>query len=72
MCLSTIVLANIRSIVFGVKDNYMASDRAIAAVEHLRVRVHNYVGGVLAGESRELFLRFGFQDDLRVITEGRH
>ncbi len=72
MCLSTIVLANIRSIVFGLKDNYMASERAIASVEHLRVRVRDYLGGVLAAESRDLFLRFGFEDDLRVITEGRH
>ncbi len=71
MCLATIVLANIRSIVYGLKDNYMQSDKAIAAVEHMRVRVHNYLGGVMAEESRQLFLRFGFESDLRVITEGR-
>ncbi len=72
MCLATIALANIRSIVYGLKDDYMASDKAIAAVEHLRVRVHNYLGGVLAAESRELFLRYGFESDLRVMTQGHH
>lgn len=51
MCVTSIVMANIRNIVFAVEDGYMDVENLIASNTYLKERVHNYVGGVLEEKS---------------------
>ncbi len=70
MCLSTIILANIRSIVFGVKDNYMATREMIEKIPYLKERVHNYKGGVLEAECIKALKSYGNEEDMEIISKG--
>lgn len=54
MCLTTIVLANIRNVVFSVEDKYMEMARFIDHNHYIKKRLHHYLGGVLAEESTQL------------------
>ncbi|WP_268892795.1 deaminase [Geobacillus sp. TFV-3] len=54
MCLSTIVMANIRHVVFAVKDQYMNMDPFIASNPYIKDRLYHYVGGVLKEVSEKL------------------
>ena len=54
MCLSTIVMANIRSVVYATEDKYMNMKPFIHSNPYIEKRVHNYLGGVLEGRSIEL------------------
>lgn len=54
MCLPTIVMANIRNIVYALDDHYMETKQMISCTDYLKKRVHNYIGGVLAEESLHL------------------
>lgn len=54
MCLATIVMANIRHVVFAVKDQYMNMDPFIASNPYIKDRLYHYVGGVLKEESEKL------------------
>lgn len=51
MCLPTIVMANIRHIVFATKDHYMDTESLIESHDYLKKRVHTYIGGILEEES---------------------
>jgi tRNA(adenine34) deaminase len=51
MCLTTIVMANIRNIVFSIEDKYLDMDHFIHSTPYIKKRLHNYLGGVLAEES---------------------
>jgi tRNA(Arg) A34 adenosine deaminase TadA len=57
MCLGTIVLANIRSVVFAVKDKYMQMDGYFQH-PYIQKRVHHYVGGVLRDQSLALLQKY--------------
>jgi tRNA(adenine34) deaminase len=70
MCLSTIVLSNIRSIVFGVADRYMATREIIEKVGYIRERVHHYLGGVREAECLAALKQYGTPEDVKVITTG--
>ncbi|MFD1017641.1 nucleoside deaminase [Thalassobacillus hwangdonensis] len=54
MCLSTIVMANIRHVVFATKDHYMAMDRFIASNPYIEKRIHTYESGILEDKSQHL------------------
>lgn len=58
MCLPTIVLANIRNIVYALDDHYMETKQMISNTDYLKKRVHNYIGGVLAEESLNLLKKY--------------
>ena len=62
MCLGAIVMANIRSVVFGMPDYYIRARSVIDNVEYVRRRIHNYVGGVLREECIELYKRYSEQE----------
>lgn len=71
MCLSTLVLANIRNIVFAVEDKYMKMAYFIDSNPYIKKRVHNYLGGVLAEESTQLLKTYSpFMAE--VVLNGRH
>jgi len=69
MCLTTIVLANIRSIVFAVEDKYMNTGLLIRSHPYLEKRVHNYLGGVGEQQSLDL-LEWYDPDSFFTITQG--
>ncbi len=54
MCLTTIVMANIRNVVFAVDDKYMNMKPFINSNPYIKERLHNYLGGVLREESVEI------------------
>ncbi|WP_051189058.1 nucleoside deaminase [Halalkalibacillus halophilus] len=54
MCLSTIVMTNIRHIVYAVEDKYMNMKPFIKSNDYIDQRVHSYTGGILAEESFEV------------------
>lgn len=58
MCLSTIVMANIRSVVYAAKDHYMDMDTFIHANPYIKKRIHHYKDGVLEGESHRLLNKY--------------
>lgn len=51
MCLSTLVLANIRHVVFAVEDKYMDMVHFVDTNPYIKKRLHTYQGGILAEES---------------------
>ncbi|MBR7554869.1 nucleoside deaminase [Allobacillus sp. GCM10007491] len=51
MCLSTIVMTNIRHIVFAVEDKYMNMKPFIHSNEYIDKRIHSYIEGILEKES---------------------
>ncbi|MFD2044284.1 nucleoside deaminase [Ornithinibacillus salinisoli] len=70
MCLSTIVMANIRNIVFAVEDKYMDMEPFIASNPYIKQRVHNYVGGVLEDESIDILKRYS-PEAAEVVLHGQ-
>jgi len=69
MCLSTIVLANIRNVVFGIEDKYMNTKTFIQTNSYLRTRIHNYVSGILANESIDILQKYT-PEDARIVLTG--
>lgn len=69
MCLGTIVMANIRSIVFAVEDKYMNMKPYIDSNPYLKKRVHNYLSGVLTEESFSILKKYA-PDDAEIIMNG--
>ncbi|WP_053074931.1 nucleoside deaminase [Ornithinibacillus californiensis] len=70
MCLSTIVMANIRNVVFAIDDKYMNMKPFIRSNPYIEKRVHKYLGGVLAEESVEILKRYS-PEMAEVILHGR-
>ncbi|CAH2716942.1 tRNA-specific adenosine deaminase [Neobacillus rhizosphaerae] len=54
MCLSTLIMANIRNVVFAVEDKYLDIAHFIDSNTYIKKRLHNYLGGVLAEESAQI------------------
>jgi tRNA(Arg) A34 adenosine deaminase TadA len=54
MCLGAIVMCEIRSIVFGMYDNWIKPRLAIQNVPHLANRIDVYLGGIMEEECAEL------------------
>ncbi|SFA69803.1 MULTISPECIES: nucleoside deaminase [unclassified Bacillus (in: firmicutes)] len=54
MCLSTIVVSNIRNVVFAVEDKYMNMTTIIESNPYIKNRLHHYIGGILEEESINL------------------
>ena len=69
MCLSTAVLANIRSIVFGLEDKYMNMKAFIQSNPYIRSRIHNYILGILESESIAVLQQYA-PEDVRVMLTG--
>ena len=51
VCLSTIVITNIRHIVFAVEDKYMNMKPFIHSNDYIDKRIHSYIEGILEKES---------------------
>jgi tRNA(adenine34) deaminase len=58
MCLGAIVMADIRHVVFGLRDPAPGGSDMFATIAYVRKQIHGYLGGILADESRELWLKF--------------
>jgi tRNA(adenine34) deaminase len=70
MCLGAIVMCEIRSIVFGIHDNWIKPRLVIENVPHLGKRVGNYLGGVLEEECSELYKRFS-EKEYEMMVSGK-
>ncbi|WP_010098230.1 nucleoside deaminase [Ornithinibacillus scapharcae] len=70
MCLTTIVMANIRNIVFAIEDKYMNMKPFIASNPYIEKRVHSYLGGVLANDSVRILKAYS-AEAAEVILHGR-
>ncbi|MEG0772550.1 nucleoside deaminase [Clostridium sp.] len=69
MCLTTIVMANIRNVVYAVEDKYMNMNPFIESNPYIKDRLHNYLGGVLMQESLDVINSY-FPFMAKVILEG--
>jgi tRNA(adenine34) deaminase len=70
MCLSTIVMANIRNVVFAIEDNYMNMEHFIHSNPYIKARLHHYVGGMLRDDSAEIIKAYSsFMAE--VVIKGR-
>lgn len=69
MCLGAIVMANVSHVVFALQDNWIKPSEMLR-IDYVRQHVHEYVGGVLAGESLDLWRRFCPQD-IPMLLEGK-
>ncbi|RPF50295.1 nucleoside deaminase [Aquisalibacillus elongatus] len=58
MCLSTIVMTNIRHVVYAVDDHYMNMKPFIKSNDYINKRVHSYTGGILENESFEVIQHY--------------
>ncbi len=67
MCLGTIVMADIRNIVFGFEDKYMMTKNFIDSNAWLSDRVFNYLGGVKREGCRDLIVRYGDERDKQIL-----
>jgi len=68
MCLGAIVMSEIRSIVFGMHDNWIKPKLAIENVPHLKKRINFYLGGVLESECAELIKQFSQKEYEMMVT----
>ena len=70
MCLSTIALADIRNIVFAIRDEYMKTGADIAKVPYLKQRVFNYIPDICRDEALVVFSQFSTKEEYRIVTTG--
>lgn len=70
MCLTTIVMANIRNIVFAAEDKYMNMRPFIDSNPYIKKRIHNYLSGILAEESIEIINKYDPEDG-KIIMNGK-
>ncbi|MBN2379980.1 nucleoside deaminase [candidate division WOR-3 bacterium] len=68
MCLGAIVMCEIRSIVFGMHDNWIKSGLAIENLPHLATSIDLYEGGVLEEECAQLYRRFSHKEYEMMVT----
>ena len=61
MCLGAVVMSDVDHIVFGLYDVNIHPEQMLA-MPYVRRHIRDYLGGVLAEESLELFHRFRRQD----------
>ncbi len=67
MCLGTIILANIRRVVFGITDKYMKMETYINCNDYPQKRLHLYQSGVLEEECREVFRKYSDERERRIV-----
>jgi tRNA(adenine34) deaminase len=67
MCVSTIVMADIRNIVIGLEDKYMQTRAFIDGHSWLKDRIFNYIIGVKREECKDLILRYGDEKDKLIL-----
>jgi tRNA(adenine34) deaminase len=58
MCLGAIAMADIRHVVFGLRDPSRGGSGMFATIPYVKKQIRRYVGGILADESRELWFKF--------------
>ena len=63
MCVSTIVMADIRNIVIGMKDKYMKTNKMIKVMPWINDRIFNYVTGILHEQCLKLIMEYGDEKD---------
>ena len=68
MCLTTIVMAKIKNIVFALEDKYMNMSPFINSNPYIVERIDNYIGKVLEKESIELYRKYA-PHDLDIMTK---
>ena len=61
MCLGAVVMSDIDHVVFGLYDGNIHPEQMLT-MPYVRRHIRDYLGGVLAAESLELFRRFGRED----------
>ncbi|OGO36589.1 MAG: hypothetical protein A2147_09040 [Chloroflexi bacterium RBG_16_57_8] len=70
MCLGAIVMSNIHHVVYGLADNWIRPGEMLE-MDYVRRHIENYLGGVLAEASADLFEK-NRPEDLSIMREGRH
>jgi tRNA(adenine34) deaminase len=66
----TIVMANIRNVVFAIEDKYMNMEQFINSNLYMKARLHHYQGGILKEESEEIIRTYSpFMTE--VVINGR-
>jgi tRNA(adenine34) deaminase len=51
-------MADIRHVVFGLPDPARGGSAMFATIPYVKKQIHNYLGGILADEARELWFKF--------------
>ena len=69
MCLGAIVMANIDNVVYGLEDNWI-KPRDMLNINYIRRHIKNYVGGILADASAELWEKSQW-DELYLLRNGK-
>lgn len=67
MCISTIVMADVRNIVIGYPDKYMQTKKFIEGHDWLKERIFNYVVGIKEKECRRLIEEYGDERDREIL-----
>jgi tRNA(Arg) A34 adenosine deaminase TadA len=68
LCLGACVMADVPHIVYGLRDPSTAIPEAVTDLPYIRRHIATYQGGLLAAESRALFVRYR-SDALRYFPE---
>ena len=67
MCIGTIAMADVRNVVVGFPDKYMATTSFIETVPWLKNRMFNYILGVRKQECRSLIETYGDERDKEIL-----
>ncbi len=67
MCISTIIMADIRNIVVGYEDIYMKTWDNIQKLEWIFSRINNYKIGIRKEKCIDLIKRYGEEDDKKIL-----
>lgn len=70
MCLTTIVMAHIRNVVFAFEDKYMNMKPFINSNPYIKDRIHNYLSGVLYEESLNILKKYS-PEDAEIMLKGK-
>ncbi len=71
MCLSTILMGNIRNIVIALDDKYMNTRENVKGFAWMEDRIFNYIRGIKRLESADLIKRYCSRTDQMLIFEGK-
>ena len=71
MCISTIAFADIRNIVFAIRDEHMKTGENINRIPYLKQRVFNYIPDICRNEALAVFRQFSTDEAYRIVTTGK-
>jgi tRNA(Arg) A34 adenosine deaminase TadA len=67
MCLSTLIMADVRNFVIGYPDRFMETKKYADLMPWLRDRIFNYIVGIRHDECKDLIIQYGDEKSKQIV-----